>query len=116
MAKCGHDILLHNEDGYAIHRNTGATHKFDRTSGGWRFNVQLEAPAEANRIWDSQRLAELQTKNKNEVEADREATTCAIKEILGMVDETSTQEKTNLRGVSFDDQMVYPFGRRPHKA
>ena len=116
MAKCGHDILLRNEDGYAIHRTTGVTHKFDRTSGGWKFDAELESPAEANRIWDAKRLAELQTKNKNEVEADRDAATSAIKEILGMVDETSTDEPTKSRNVSFGDQMIYPFGRQPPKA
>ena len=59
MAKCGHDILLRNEDGYAIHRETGKTHKFERTSGGWKFRTTLEAPAEANRVWEMHRLAEL---------------------------------------------------------
>ena len=116
MVKCAHDILLRNEDGYAIHRNTGVTHKFDRTSGGWKFNVQLEAPAEANRIWEAQRLAEFLPMNKNEPESDKEAATSAIKEILGMVDETAIQESAKSRTVNFGDQTIYPFVRQPQKA
>ena len=78
IAKCGHDIILRNEDGYAIHRETGQTHKFDRTVGGWQHKATLEAPGEANRVWEADCSAELTPK-----EDERAAATRALKEMLG---------------------------------
>ena len=116
MAKCGHDVLLRNEDGYAIHRETGELHRFDRTEGGWQFKTELEAPEVANQVWESHRLAELKSKEDEEWKA--KATT-ALKEVLGMVD-----GKLNAKMEAFEsafkrieeaqktDPTIYPFARQ----
>ena len=120
MAKCGHDVLLRNEDGYAIHRKTGEMHKFQRTPGGWQFKVQLEAPEVANKVWELHRLAEL----KPAEEAWKASAATALKEMLGMIDrsEAPINDKTvqalenafkrldeAQKGV---DPTIYPFHRR----
>jgi len=118
MAKCGHDVLLRNEDGYAIHRETGATHKFERTPGGWQFKVELEAPEVANKVWELHRLAELKPKEETwKVEAAQ-----ALKDMLGMKDYTQmSKEKLKAFGDAFrrleeaekrEDPTIYPFHRR----
>ena len=115
MAKCGHDILLRNEDGYAIHRETGVTHKFDRTLGGWQFKVELESPEEANRVWEMHRLAEM----KPATEDWKAKASAALKEMLGMTDkipEKTVQAYEQAfaradRSVS-TDPTIYPFVRQ----
>ena len=116
MAKCGHDILLRNEDGYAIHRETGELHRFERTAGGWQFRTELEAPEVANQVWEAHRLAELKT---SEDEQWKTKAATALKELLGMVD-----GKLNAKMEAFEnafrrveeseksDPTIYPFARR----
>jgi len=116
MAKCGHDVLLRNEDGYAIHRETGAMHKFERTPGGWQFKVELEAPEVANKVWELHRLAELKPKE----DAWKAEAAKALKEMLGMTDVTP-----DMKMKAFEDAFkrldeaekrvdptIYPFHRR----
>ncbi len=121
MAKRGHDILLRNEDGYAIHRETGKTHKFDRTTGGWKFTVELEAPENANKVWKAQKLAEL----KSETEDWKAKASAVLKEMLGMA--MKSDDKISGRAVQgFEeafariaaahdggkDPTIYPFARQ----
>ena len=119
MAKCGHDVLLRNEDGYAIHRQTGVTHKFERTPGGWQFKVELEAPDVANKVWELHRLAELKPK---EDDWKAKAST-ALKEMLGMAGKSDEQLNENMHAfvdafARLDnakeglDPTIYPFTRR----
>ena len=122
MAKCGHDVLLRNEDGYAIHRETGVTHKFERTPGGWQFKVDLEAPETANKVWELHRLAEL----KPAEEVWKAKATEALKEMLGMTDAKSlsidvSDKKMQALEDAFRrleeakkevDPTIYPFHRR----
>ena len=119
MAKCGHDVLLRNEDGYAIHRETGVTHRFERTPGGWQFKVELEAPEVANKVWELHRLAELKP-------AEQEWKTQAgnaLKEMLGMTDaglkgDGKEQSRGNMSCAPATppevstDPTIYPFHRR----
>ena len=119
MAKCGHDVLLRNEDGYAIHRGTGVTHRFQRTPGGWQFRVELEAPDVANKVWELHRLAEF----KPQEEDWKAKASTALKEMLGMLGKQDEQLNGNMhafvnvfarlenaeQGV---DPTIYPFTRR----
>jgi len=125
MAKRGYDTLLRNEDGYAIHRETGKTHKFDRTTGGWKFTVELEAPEEANKMWKQRKLAELKPQGEDwKAKASK-----ALKEMLGMTEENGSQNENMLskRAVqgfvqAFEriaaaqengtDPTIYPFARQ----
>ena len=116
MAKCGHDVLLRNEDGYAIHRESGVTHRFERTPGGWQFKAKLEAPEVANKVWELHRLAEL----KPTAETWKTKASEALKEILGMTD-GKLDEKMHAFENAFKrleeaekgvDPTIYPFHRR----
>ena len=91
-------------------------HRFERTTGGWQFKAELEAPEVANQVWESHRLAELKSKEDEEWKA--KATT-ALKEVLGMVD-----GKLNAKMEAFEsafkrieeaqktDPTIYPFARQ----
>ena len=110
------DVLLRNEDGYAIHRETGELHRFDRTEGGWQFKTELEAPEVANQVWESHRLAELKSKEDEEWKA--KATT-ALKEVLGMVDgklnakiEAFESAFKRIEEAQKTDPTIYPFARQ----
>ena len=83
---------------------------------GWQFKTQLEAPEEANKVWDLHRLAEL--KPEDDEERNAKATT-ALKEMLGMIDgklnanmealESAFQRIEDAKRV---DPTIYPFARR----
>ena len=63
MAVCdlvdhGHRVVFDQHEAFAQHRTTGRRSEFTRVGKSWEYKVQLEAPAQANRV-ATQLLAEM---------------------------------------------------------